>query len=176
MIFVLLKYLFCERNMERVTLTVFSYNGSGVRLYEKLGFVREGVLREAVYTLGDTTTSTSIPCSAGVRRAVWGRRLMYEGKRVRLRGFHPVKRRSASDGSTIWKPCVWRGGAPKPRTLEESAAWINPPGQTRFAVETLDGRLIGMCVAKEFGEKSRHCTVGGSSARRTRAERATAAT
>ena len=52
MIQVLLKYLFCERNMERVMLTVFSYNDIGVRLYEKLGFVREGVLRDQVFTMG----------------------------------------------------------------------------------------------------------------------------
>ena len=51
MIRVLLQYLFRERNMERVELTVFSYNKAGVHLYEKLGFVREGALRDHVYTM-----------------------------------------------------------------------------------------------------------------------------
>jgi RimJ/RimL family protein N-acetyltransferase len=52
MILTLLRYLFRERNMERVMLTVFSYNAHGIRLYEKLGFVREGVLRENVFAMG----------------------------------------------------------------------------------------------------------------------------
>ncbi len=52
MIRVLLKYLFCERNMMRVMLTVNAYNEKGVKLYEKLGFVREGVLRDNTYTRG----------------------------------------------------------------------------------------------------------------------------
>lgn len=52
MIRVLLQYLFRERNMERVVLTVFSYNKAGIGLYEKLGFVPEGILRDQVYTMG----------------------------------------------------------------------------------------------------------------------------
>lgn len=52
MILTFLKYLFEERNMERVALTVNGYNAGAIRLYGRLGFVREGVLRENVYTLG----------------------------------------------------------------------------------------------------------------------------
>lgn len=52
MIRVFLKYLFEERNMERVALTVNSYNEKAVRLYERLGFVREGILRDHVFTRG----------------------------------------------------------------------------------------------------------------------------
>ena len=48
----LLRYAFDELNLYRVQLTVFSYNPGAIRLYEKLGFVREGVFREAVHRDG----------------------------------------------------------------------------------------------------------------------------
>lgn len=37
---------FRELNLHRVWLTVFSYNAPAIGLYERLGFVREGVYRE----------------------------------------------------------------------------------------------------------------------------------
>lgn len=52
MIRVFLGYLFRERNMERVELGVFAFNASAARLYEKLGFVREGALRDQVLAAG----------------------------------------------------------------------------------------------------------------------------
>lgn len=42
----LLAFAFEELNLRRVQLTVFSYNTAALRLYERLGFVREGVFRE----------------------------------------------------------------------------------------------------------------------------------
>jgi RimJ/RimL family protein N-acetyltransferase len=42
----LLRFAFDELNLRRVQLTVFSYNELALRLYEKLGFQREGVFRE----------------------------------------------------------------------------------------------------------------------------------
>lgn len=42
----LLDFAFGELNLRRVQLTVFSYNDAALRLYEKLGFTREGVFRE----------------------------------------------------------------------------------------------------------------------------------
>jgi RimJ/RimL family protein N-acetyltransferase len=42
----LLNFAFDELNLHRVFLTVFSYNPRAIRLYEKLGFQREGVYRE----------------------------------------------------------------------------------------------------------------------------------
>jgi RimJ/RimL family protein N-acetyltransferase len=42
----LLRFAFDELNLRRVQLTVFSYNDGAIRLYEKLGFQREGVFRE----------------------------------------------------------------------------------------------------------------------------------
>jgi RimJ/RimL family protein N-acetyltransferase len=42
----LLRFGFGELNLRRIQLTVFSYNESALRLYEKLGFYREGTFRE----------------------------------------------------------------------------------------------------------------------------------
>jgi RimJ/RimL family protein N-acetyltransferase len=41
-----LQFAFDEINLHRVQLTVFDYNIPAIRLYEKLGFKREGVFRE----------------------------------------------------------------------------------------------------------------------------------
>ncbi|MBE2184633.1 MAG: GNAT family N-acetyltransferase, partial [Anaerolineae bacterium] len=41
-------FCFHEINLHRVQLTVFSYNQRAMKLYERLGFVREGVWREAI--------------------------------------------------------------------------------------------------------------------------------
>jgi RimJ/RimL family protein N-acetyltransferase len=41
-----LRYAFDELNLHRVQLTVFSYNTAAIRLYERLGFQREGTYRE----------------------------------------------------------------------------------------------------------------------------------
>jgi RimJ/RimL family protein N-acetyltransferase len=42
----LLQFAFDELNLHRVQLTVFDYNQRAIRLYEKLGFTREGAFRE----------------------------------------------------------------------------------------------------------------------------------
>jgi diamine N-acetyltransferase len=42
----ILGYAFCELRLRRVYLSVFSDNASAVHIYEKAGFVTEGVLRE----------------------------------------------------------------------------------------------------------------------------------
>lgn len=44
----LMRFCFDELNLNRIQLTVFSYNTIARRLYEKLGFVLEGTWREAV--------------------------------------------------------------------------------------------------------------------------------
>ncbi len=43
---VLLRFGFHELNLHRIGLAVFSYNARAVALYESLGFVREGTVRE----------------------------------------------------------------------------------------------------------------------------------
>jgi len=42
------EFAFRELNLERLQLNVLSYNKAAIRLYEKLGFQKEGTYREAV--------------------------------------------------------------------------------------------------------------------------------
>jgi RimJ/RimL family protein N-acetyltransferase len=44
----LLRFAFHELNLHRVQLTVFEYNTRAIALYERLGFRRDGVFREAL--------------------------------------------------------------------------------------------------------------------------------
>jgi RimJ/RimL family protein N-acetyltransferase len=48
----LLDFGFHELNFHRIQLIVISYNVSAIKLYEHLGFIREGVYRELVYRDG----------------------------------------------------------------------------------------------------------------------------
>lgn len=48
----ILEYAFRELNLHRVFLNVFSFNERAIKLYEKMGFMREGVLRQAFYRAG----------------------------------------------------------------------------------------------------------------------------
>lgn len=48
----LLKFAFSELNLHRLQLTVFGYNDPAISLYDKLGFKREGVFREAIHRDG----------------------------------------------------------------------------------------------------------------------------
>jgi RimJ/RimL family protein N-acetyltransferase len=45
----MLDYGFGILNLHRIELNVFSYNERAIRAYEKLGFTKEGVQREALY-------------------------------------------------------------------------------------------------------------------------------
>ena len=49
---VLLKICFDELNLHRVSLNAYQYNERALRLYDRLGFVREGALRQAEYAMG----------------------------------------------------------------------------------------------------------------------------
>jgi RimJ/RimL family protein N-acetyltransferase len=42
----LIDYAFNELNLHRLQLTVFSYNSRAIKLYEKIGFKKEGAFRE----------------------------------------------------------------------------------------------------------------------------------
>jgi RimJ/RimL family protein N-acetyltransferase len=48
----LLDFGFLEMNLHRISLSVFSFNSRAVKLYEKLGFQREGKLRESIFRDG----------------------------------------------------------------------------------------------------------------------------
>lgn len=47
-----LQHAFEELNLNRLYLTVWTQNKPAIKLYEKLGFVKEGVAREAIYKAG----------------------------------------------------------------------------------------------------------------------------
>ena len=47
-----LRFAFHELNLHRLQLTVFSYNEAALHLYERLGFTREGALREFLFREG----------------------------------------------------------------------------------------------------------------------------
>lgn len=49
---VLLNFIFNEMNINKVKLNVYDFNKRGIRCYEKVGFVKEGVLREEIYRNG----------------------------------------------------------------------------------------------------------------------------
>ncbi len=48
-----LRFSFNELNLRRLTITVFDYNARAIRLYERLGFVREGVFRSFLVRDGE---------------------------------------------------------------------------------------------------------------------------
>lgn len=47
-----LKFVFEELKLNRLQLEVYSHNLRGIRAYEKVGFVKEGTLRETLYYNG----------------------------------------------------------------------------------------------------------------------------
>ena len=46
---IVLSFVFDQLNLNRLQLEVFSHNLRGIRAYEKVGFVKEGVLRQSLY-------------------------------------------------------------------------------------------------------------------------------
>lgn len=46
---IVLSFVFEQLQLNRLQLEVFSHNLRGIRAYEKVGFVKEGVLRQALY-------------------------------------------------------------------------------------------------------------------------------
>lgn len=49
----LLDYAFLELNLHRISLSVFSFNNRAIRLYTGIGFVEEGISRQALYRNGE---------------------------------------------------------------------------------------------------------------------------
>ena len=48
----LIKYTFEELNMHRIFVNILEYNNQSIRLFEKMGFVKEGMQRKAIYKNG----------------------------------------------------------------------------------------------------------------------------
>lgn len=49
---ILLQYAFNELNLHRLSLRVFDFNERAIRLYTKMGFKQEGVVKEALFRNG----------------------------------------------------------------------------------------------------------------------------
>ncbi|MGZ9585871.1 GNAT family N-acetyltransferase [Paenibacillus marinisediminis] len=52
MILMVLHFFFLELPYQKVNTTVYSFNSPSIRLHEKVGFVKEGQLRNIIYTRG----------------------------------------------------------------------------------------------------------------------------
>ena len=63
----ILQYAFNTANLNRVWLHVFEDNPGGIHVYEKLGFVREGLLREDTFREGRYRNTVVM----GILRADW---------------------------------------------------------------------------------------------------------
>lgn len=50
---VIMEYVFKELNLNRLGLQVFDFNERALKMYERLGFKKEGRRREAIWRLGD---------------------------------------------------------------------------------------------------------------------------
>ncbi|MCQ6557596.1 GNAT family N-acetyltransferase [Paenibacillus mendelii] len=50
---ILLRYFFGELRYEKVTIHIYAFNESSIRLHERLGFKQEGRLRNMIYTNGE---------------------------------------------------------------------------------------------------------------------------
>lgn len=51
-VLLLLRYFFCELRYHKCNVGIYSFNKPSIAFHESLGFVREGCLREMVYTNG----------------------------------------------------------------------------------------------------------------------------
>ncbi len=49
---ILLRYMFDERNYQKASAIVYAFNEKSIRMHEKLGFLREGLIRRHHYTNG----------------------------------------------------------------------------------------------------------------------------
>ncbi|MHA1706599.1 MAG: GNAT family N-acetyltransferase, partial [Promethearchaeota archaeon] len=48
----LINHIFSNYEFERIELDVFEYNLRAIRCYEKIGFVKEGIKRNAIFKKG----------------------------------------------------------------------------------------------------------------------------
>lgn len=52
MILMVLRFFFLELAYQKVNITVYSFNNPSMRFHEKLGFMKEGQLRNIIFTKG----------------------------------------------------------------------------------------------------------------------------
>jgi RimJ/RimL family protein N-acetyltransferase len=71
-ILIVLRYYFEELRYHKAAVGIHSYNAASIRLHEKLGFVLEGRMREAVYTYGQYFDLLWFGMTANEYRMRWG--------------------------------------------------------------------------------------------------------
>ena len=69
----LLRYLYHERNLHRVALSVIAWNARAIRSYEKVGFVVEGMLRDDLFFEGRFHDQVVLPILRREFDARWPR-------------------------------------------------------------------------------------------------------
>ncbi|NLK25886.1 MAG: GNAT family N-acetyltransferase [Euryarchaeota archaeon] len=65
----MLRYLFDELNLNRVSLTVAEDNARAIRVYERCGFIREGIARKARFKYGTYRNDVTM----AIVKEAWGR-------------------------------------------------------------------------------------------------------
>ncbi len=113
----LMRFAFDEVNLRRLSLTVFAYNTRAIRLYEGMGFVREGTFREFLVRDGQPHDM-----------------LLY--------GLLEREWRAARHGAVVDLPSVWHREAPVP-----VARWGDGPGPTRVDLAIVGGGLMAAWLA-----------------------------
>ncbi len=112
-----MRFAFDEVNLRRLSLTVFAYNTRAIRLYEGMGFVREGTFREFLVRDGQPHDM-----------------LLY--------GLLEREWRAARHGAVVDLPSVWHREAPVP-----VARWGDGPGPTRVDLAIVGGGLMAAWLA-----------------------------
>lgn len=79
----MLYYAFQELNLHRVGLDVISNNESAIEVYQNIGFIQEGVMRECVYREGHTLNRIFM----GILESEWKEKWMIEDQFFFMRKF-----------------------------------------------------------------------------------------
>ena len=172
------KYLFEDLGLHRIELSVIAHNDRGIWMYKSLGFVVEGVERDAIGREDRFLDDVKMGLVKGKPRPDFDPRpVTLEGEHVRLeplRMEHAAALFAAGDEDDIW---TWM--VPRPRGVEGYTKYIRWAldqtilgQQLPFAVmRTSDGELVGTTRYAHIDPPNRTIEIGytwyGKGARRT---------
>ena len=147
---------FAEMDLHRIHLTVFPENCRGLRCYERCGFRREGMERQAYFK--DDKWHDLV--TMAILREEWEEQLKSVGQELahpersrgascppglRVRSYRPSDYPQVAD---LWR-AVWSelGSNDTPEALQDKAAHDRGP----FLVAELEGRVVGTAMASWDG-------------------------